>query len=195
MPSSSIISSADTLTTVQPTNRFLRGTTIPTNFVYSFLVTPKKLLAARSFWLLYQLIVLLVTFAYYIKPPYFKYFFFFTNLTYFGLCVYLALAIFNSYRQLYTPLPPSTFAITLQQILYCNIAVFHLMVPTVYWLFLAQGYKSSIDAWTSISQHGIEFLVVVTEFFLGRMILNWWGLVIDVLIMGIYVGWSWIYNS
>jgi len=91
---------------------------------------------------------------------------------------------------------PSRNMLITQQVLYFNIALFHILVPAIFWGFLLPTVDpSTLWSYVNVSLHMVDGLFFLIEFSVGRMILNWWGLLVDVILLVLYVSWSWIWHA
>lgn len=174
--------------------RILKDIQYPECFVSSNFLSKRNLLVLRSICLLYQFIILITSFALYVSSDG-KYWFFFTNLTYIGITTYLAVAVFNSYIHLYHRHENTLTLLSTQEALYSTISVYHIIVTIVFWMWLPPDFGGTVRVWTSVSQHGIQTAIMIMELIFSRMLLNWWGLLINITLLFLYLGWSWIYHA
>jgi hypothetical protein len=153
----------------------------PATFFTSYYVSPEGLLMFRSFGAFWTTFIYIFSFA--APPPSFPrqiLFGFFTNLTWGGLMLYFwvsSVCTFFYIRRNYTTefftKKPKFFQWLYWQ-LYVLPAVYHWIVPLVFWSVLAPGGLFSrntraIDWWNNINLHVMDGVFVMIELIMGRI--------------------------
>jgi len=128
-----------------------------------------------------------------------------TNLSFLGLTAYMTMAAFHTVALARRPFaydhPPTLRAQTAflisHQCLYVTVVGLHIAVPLIYWVMLRalNNETGAYFEWINASVHGVNFLVVLLEVLLGRMVLR----LRDIWILGstalLYTCWMWIVNA
>jgi hypothetical protein len=69
-------------------------------------------------------------------------------------------------------------------------------VPLVYWTLLGKNYSfatdSALGGWLNISVHGLDLVIIFIDFVFNRVIYVWGHLIIAIVLVLLYVLWSWI---
>ena len=47
----------------------------------------------------------------------------------------------------------------------------------------------------NISQHGLDGVIILTEFLLNRIVYSWGHLLIGILVLVVYIFWAWIFAA
>ncbi|KAL1925514.1 uncharacterized protein VTP21DRAFT_397 [Calcarisporiella thermophila] len=149
----------------------------PERCVTTWAGPPWLLLIVRLVIMAYSLTAIITSWILERQRPY-RFWVFFTNLTYTGLVLYFLAASIHSLIYVLRPKPrvPSSF---LRQprpfsyafwFLYETLITFHVIVPTTFWILLAKDvYKlNRIEYWRNLSVHGMDLVVMVIEGFLSR---------------------------
>jgi hypothetical protein len=75
--------------------------------------------------------------------------------------------------------------------LYEAIVTFHIVVPLVFWALLAKDVmkndSSPFHWWKEVTVHGLDFVIVYLEVFLGRMIMCWSRMYFVILLVLAYL--------
>ncbi|KAF9919900.1 hypothetical protein FBU30_010375 [Linnemannia zychae] len=151
----------------------------PDRIVTSNLVRPLILAILRGLMCFYTLIVIVcVWVSYKNASEYLKYF---TNLTYFGLVVYLVCSTIWSINYLRQPCSErpnwlksgSPWWGYLHWLLYSTVVTYHFIVPIVYWTMLNDGsYMDSFGHWRNYSVHAIDGVFALFELVFNRHFLQ-----------------------
>jgi hypothetical protein len=174
----------------------------PLRTVTSNLVSPQVLLISRGISCLYQTIVIICTI---INQPTqgWVFFTFFTHLTFLGELAYFGVATYHTFRftryagYISPTLKAESLWTRAHFVLYSTVAVFHMLVPVVYWavLYNPQATTTTMSVYLNVSKHGIDFGLLVIEFLLGRMIVALATFPWVILTMLFYMFWAWITYS
>jgi len=140
--------------------------------------------------------------------------FFFTNLTYSGLTLYMISAVIHTWIYAFqlrkTPygvtmtsdpssLPYGRWWTRVHVFLYVSVVGCHLIVPLFYWTLVYNwrhpDYMSQVTMWVTLSQHGTDFVVMVCEVIFGRMLLRRRDLALVLLIGILYMFYMWIVHA
>ncbi|RKP26852.1 hypothetical protein SYNPS1DRAFT_3795, partial [Syncephalis pseudoplumigaleata] len=170
--------------------------------VTSNLVSPQVLLVSRSVSFLYLLAVLLCSI---VDRPSMGWIFltFFTHLTFIGEAAYFAVAAYHTFRftryagYVSPTLKAESLWTRAHYVLYSTVAVFHVVVPVVYWtvLYDPKVEVTAMSRYLNVSKHGIDFALLAVEFLLGRMIVPLAALPWVLLALLFYVFWAWITHA
>ncbi|KAF9126855.1 hypothetical protein BGW39_006306 [Mortierella sp. 14UC] len=151
----------------------------PDRIVTSNLVRPLTLAILRGLVCLYTVIVIVASWA--IAESASEYLKFFTNLTYFGLVVYLVCSTIWSIN--YLRQPPTTRAHWLKTgspwwgylhwLLYSTVVTYHFIVPLVYWTMLNERTTmNAVGHWKNYSVHAIDGVFALFELCFNRHFLQ-----------------------
>ena len=80
-------------------------------------------------------------------------------------------------------------------VLYHTVIHFHIIVPLVYWLFLADDLSSKTPAitwWRTVSMHAGDGVFMFAELWLNKQILYWSYLSITMIMLLLFMFESWI---
>ncbi|KAI9593191.1 hypothetical protein BDF19DRAFT_387656 [Syncephalis fuscata] len=174
----------------------------PLRTVTSNLVSPQVLLISRSVSFLYELIVLICSIV--DKPTAgWKFLTFFTHLTFIGELAYFGFAAYHTFRftryagYVSPTLKAESLWTKTHFILYSTVAVFHMVVPVIYWavLYKPKSDDTSMSTYLNVSKHAIDFVLLAFEFILGRMIVPLAALPWIILTMLLYMFWSWVAHA
>ncbi|KAF9385992.1 hypothetical protein CPC16_007771 [Podila verticillata] len=152
----------------------------PERIVTSNWVGPKTLAAVRFIETLYVWIVIVaVWISYDTAADYLKYF---TNLTYFGLSVYLLCTSLWTIGYLRQPASSRGDWINtkaggwlgyLHWLLYSTVICFHIVVPIVFWTLLSDGpIPTALGRWRNYSVHLLDGVLAISELVLNRHFLQ-----------------------
>ncbi|KAJ1980151.1 hypothetical protein H4R34_002560 [Dimargaris verticillata] len=164
-------------------------------FVTSNLVKPRMLFAIRLALALYCIATVVVLFV----TTGVRFFHYMTDWSYLGLTVYMMLATVVSGRYCFGAMPYSpgqnllerapSWARALYWFLYETVVTFHILVPVVYWALLSSQLRTdtSLELYSSIAPHAIDFVVMAVELIFNRQILEVSHVVIPVIILALYL--------
>ncbi|KAI8053242.1 hypothetical protein BDF22DRAFT_683416 [Syncephalis plumigaleata] len=174
----------------------------PLRTVTSNLVSPQVLLTTRGISCLYQAIVVICSI---INQPTqgWVFFTFFTHLTFLGELAYFGVATYHTFRftryagYVSPTLKAESLWTRAHFVLYSTVAVFHMLVPAVYWavLYNPKASNTAMSIYLNVSKHGIDFVLLGIEFVLGRMIVPLAALPWVILTILFYMFWAWIAHS
>ncbi|KAG0290614.1 hypothetical protein BGZ96_005927 [Linnemannia gamsii] len=166
----------------------------PDRIVTSNLVRPLTLAILRGLICLYTLIVIVSVWV--TAESASEYLKFFTNLTYFGLVVYLVCSTIWSVN--YLRQPTSSRAAWLKSgspwwgylhwLLYSTVVTYHFIVPIVYWTMLSTGATlTSFGHWQNYSVHAIDGVFALFELIFNRHFLQPVHSVVLAFVMMLYM--------
>ncbi|KAG0272089.1 hypothetical protein BGZ95_012169, partial [Linnemannia exigua] len=147
--------------------------------VTSNLVRPLTLAILRGLVCLYTVIVIISVWV--TAESASEYLKFFTNLTYFGLVVYLACSTIWSINYLRQPLTTRAHWLKtgspwwgyLHWLLYSTVVTYHFIVPIVYWTMLNSGATmNALGHWQNYSVHAIDGVFALFELCFNRHFLQ-----------------------
>jgi len=127
--------------------------------------------------------------------------FYFTNLVYIALTIYLASSAL--YTALYrlscnrpdksAPLLPAPILFTLHHVLYVSLVTSHIVVLVVYWSLIYQPDipQTAVYTWIDFSQHALNAVFIMLEVVLGRMMLRWIDCCVVLLVPVLYAAYTW----
>ncbi|KAI1311952.1 hypothetical protein EDD11_003232 [Mortierella claussenii] len=152
----------------------------PDRIVTSNIVRPLTLAILRGILMLYTLIVIVTVWA--TSKSAVGYLMYFTNLTYFGLAVYLVCSTIWSIGYLRQPVDEraqwlkdrSPWWGWAHWLLYSTVVTFHIIVPIVFWTMLSKGmeHMSTLGSWTNASVHAVDGVSAVFELVFNRHFLE-----------------------
>ncbi|KAF5020917.1 hypothetical protein F66182_7069 [Fusarium sp. NRRL 66182] len=127
---------------------------------------------------------------------------YFTILTYWGIAFYFAVAALHTLtyalrgRSLLTSLPRPLQA--LHSLFYSTIVTYPFLVTIVYWAVLYDGpwFPEQFDAWSNVSQHGLNSLFALFEILIPRTAAPpWVHLPWLIFILALYLGLAYLTNA
>lgn len=151
----------------------------PDRIVTSNLVRPLTLAILRGLVCLYTLIVIVSVWV--TAESASDYLKFFTNLTYFGLVVYLVCSTIWSINYLRQPLTARATWLKsgspwwgyAHWLLYSTVVTYHFIVPLVYWSMLNVGaHMTTLGHWQNYSVHAIDGVFALFELIFNRHFLQ-----------------------
>ncbi|KAF9574781.1 hypothetical protein EC968_005567 [Mortierella alpina] len=179
--------------------------------VTSNFLKPQGLVATRAISTLYLFSVLVGALA---TTPSFRYFIsFFTNISFCALIAYFVWSLVWSVQ--YSRLAEKDRDAWIKRrlhgwgiiywILYSSSAVFHIIVPLVYWTFLRSHQKphTGVYEWATVSEHSMDGVFMIVEIVCSRMVMDVRHLPFTLLFMALYLlvtfvhWWStglWVYS-
>ncbi|KAG0217619.1 hypothetical protein BGX33_010016 [Mortierella sp. NVP41] len=147
--------------------------------VTSNLVRPLTLAILRGTVCLYTIIVIISKWV--TAESASVYLMFFTNLTYFGLCVYLVCSTIWSINYLRQPVSDRAAWLKsgspwwgyLHWLLYSTVVTYHFIVPIVYWTMLnTSETMNALGHWQNYSVHAIDGVFALFELIFNRHFLQ-----------------------
>ncbi|KAF9348532.1 hypothetical protein BGX26_013057 [Mortierella sp. AD094] len=124
----------------------------------------------------------------------------FTNLSNIGLTAYYLTATYHSYsfakykdmRSLTSQHWSLSSALFL---LYASVAVFHIVVPAIYWgmLFDPNNTMDTVNQYVDYSHHGADLLCLLLEMIFNRMELPWVYVLGPISMIILYMFLAWVY--
>ncbi|CAG8583317.1 1565_t:CDS:2 [Ambispora leptoticha] len=178
----------------------------PERAVTSWFTTPLILLIVRSIFLIYSLITLATSiYLYDIHGQLYLFLTYYTNLGFIGLTAYFATAVVHSsvFMRYNVPkslvLQPKMLTIAFW-LLYDTIVLNHIVIPLVYWAFLAKTHTDEFGSsshmglvkFRTYSMHGVDFFMMIVEVLLSRMPLVSSHLIFVITVPILYIFEIWI---
>ncbi|RKP37308.1 hypothetical protein BJ085DRAFT_4272, partial [Dimargaris cristalligena] len=168
----------------------------PEWFVTSNLVSPRVLLIIRLLLFMFALGTLIAMFV----ANSYRFFYYMTCWSFFGLTIYFGLATYVSARYCSGPLRYTELANPLYRassltragywFLYESMVTFHLLVPIIYWSLLRDTFITSVPLYiyTGLASHAADLAVIAVEVLLNRQRLQLSHIIVPLLIMALYLG-------
>ncbi|KAF9916608.1 hypothetical protein FBU30_001262 [Linnemannia zychae] len=169
--------------------------------VSSNLVSAKTLLVIRAIVALHLTAVFIATLyvsardnVFYMVPTTF------TNLSNIGLTAYYLTATYHSYsyvknRNLDSLTNQHWFLTSALSLLYASVAVFHIVVPAIYWgmLFNPKNTMDTLNKYVDYSHHGVDFACLLLEMIFNRMEMPWIAILGPMCMIILYMFLAWVY--
>jgi len=180
----------------------------PLRCVTSNFLSLRVLFSIRIILTLYAIAVLIGSIVTGILTQEVEYVYYFTRLSYIGLVGYMIsatvhtglymLQIGHGKRPPSYPMPNSlpkgSYLLQAHCMLYATVICNHIVVPIIYWslLYSTSANNTTVLRWENFSQHLTDFVTILFEVVLNRMMLNWIELIVVLAVVLIYVFWMWL---
>ncbi|KAI9229668.1 MAG: hypothetical protein DHS80DRAFT_13522 [Piptocephalis tieghemiana] len=127
-----------------------------------------------------------------------SYWYYFTNLSYLGLSMYLVLVTFGSGAHAWKGWLPGQMVQVPVHLLYATVLVSHVVTPVTFYALLFSPndtFDRPALAWGNYSKHGGDLAVVLLEILVNRQELYWSDLPITLLVAIVYMCWMFLVHA
>ncbi|RKP11629.1 hypothetical protein BJ684DRAFT_12662 [Piptocephalis cylindrospora] len=126
------------------------------------------------------------------------YWYYFTNLSYLGLNIYLVLVTIATAAHARTGWLPSQGLHVPVHLLYATVLVSHVVTPVTFYALLFspdEGFARPMLAWGNYSKHGGDLALTLMEVLVNRRVMYWSDLPITLITAIVYMCWMFLVHA